>query len=444
MIALDMLCLFLSSLSIGYAFSKPLTSKLNRILTVLLYAVPLVTINYLFNFSNLVETLIPDYNTRMNIKMIAVPICWILYFVFLFQDSIKRKLFVFIVMAVSNAVCEMVCAIAFSNIFDVTSAEVRDIGLKEKVVYYLIATVGYAVFSFFGYLICKKKKYNVPIPVIINFVAIVLINILILLTAINSYAHTNNTFSQFNLLVSPVLIFLLSISLYNVMKKLSDREILKEKLYWSENVKTLELEYYNNLQQKTNEVRKIRHDFKDNIETINLLISENTDESIEKAKEMLASLNDNIRSSAIPVYAENVVVNAVVGAKVEEANRNNIKVEVAIDLPREINVESIDLNCVFLNLLNNAIESCKKLPENTERKIVLKSAIQAEYLLVKTENQFVEINVDSKGKIKTTKTDKENHGFGITLINDIAQKYNGTFETTAENNKFTAVVSLKV
>lgn len=444
MIALDMLCLFLSSLSIGYAFSKPLTSKLNRILTVLLYAVPLVTINYLFNFSNLVETLIPDYNTRMNIKVIAVPACWILYFVFLFKDSIKRKLFVFVVMAISNAVCEMVCAIAISNIFDVTSAEVRDMGLKEKVVYYIISIVGYGLFSFLGYLFCKKKKFNISIPVIINFVAIIFINLLILLTGINSYAHTNNTFSQINLLVSPILVFLLSISLYNVMKKLSDREILKEKLYWSKNVKAIELEYYNNLQQKTNEVRKIRHDFKDNIETINLLVAENTDESIEKAKEILSSLNDNIRSSAIPVYAENVVVNAVVGAKVEEANRNNIKVDVAIDLPREINVESIDLNCVFLNLLNNAIESCKKLPENTERKIVLKSAIQAEYLLVKTENPFVEINVDSKGKIKTTKTDKENHGFGITLINDIAQKYNGTFETTTENNEFTAVVFLKV
>ncbi len=444
MIVLDMFCLFSSSLSIGYAFSKPLTSKLNRVLTVLLYAVPLVTINYLFNFSSLVEILISDYNTRMNIKMIAVPICWIFYFVFLFKDSIKRKLFVFIVMAVSNAVCEMVCAIAFSNIFDVTSAEVRDLGLKEKIVYYLISIIGYAIFSFFGYLICKKKKFNVPIPVVINFVAIMLINILILLTAINSYAHTNNTFSQYNLLVSPVLIFLLSISLYNVMKKLSDREILKEKLYWSENVKTLELEYYNNLQQKTNEVRKIRHDFKDNIETINLLISENTDESIEKAKEMLASLNDNIRSSTISVYADNVVVNAVVGAKVEEASRENIQIDVKIDLPRELGLESIDLNCVFLNLLNNAIESCKKLPENTERKIVLKSAIQAEYLLIKTENPFVEINVDNKGKIKTTKTDKKNHGFGMTLINDIAQKYNGTFETTAENNQFTAVVSLKV
>ena len=142
MIVLDILCMFLSTISIGYAFSKPLTSKLNRILTVLLYAVPLVTINYLFNFSNLVEILIPDYNTRMNIKMIALPICWILYFVFLFKDSIKRKLFVFIVMAVSNAVCEMVCAIAFSNIFDVTSAEVRDLGLIEKIVYYLISIIG--------------------------------------------------------------------------------------------------------------------------------------------------------------------------------------------------------------------------------------------------------------------------------------------------------------
>lgn len=444
MIALDIFFMFFSSSIIGYAFSKPLTSKVNKILTILLYAIPLVIINYLSNFSTFIENLIPDYNLRMNIKMILVPTCWLIYFLALFKEPIKRKLFVFIVMAVCNAVSESIIALIISELLKVPSVEVREIEWSSKIIYYIFAVIGYGIFSYLGYLICTKKKFNISTPVIIHFSAIIMINILIILTSINSFAFTNDVFSQINLLVSPILILLLSFSLYGVMKKLSDREILQEKLYWVENVKSLELEYYDNLQQKSNEVRKIRHDFKDHIETINMLMNEDTNESIKMAKEILASLNDSISAIQIPVYTENVVVNAVVGAKIEEAYRNNININTAMDLPHEISVESIDLNCVFLNLLNNAIEACKKLPKTIKKEIILKATIQAGHLIIKTENPCLSIDTDKNGKIRTSKADKENHGLGLTLINDIAQKYNGTFETNTENNIFTAVVSLKV
>ena len=211
-----------------------------------------------------------------------------------------------------------------------------------------------------------------------------------------------------------------------------------------ENVKSLELEYYNNLQQKTNEVRKIRHDFKDNIDTVKLLVDENTEESIRLAKEILSSLDNSIKAAKIPVYTDNLVVNTVVGAKADEANKAGITFNGAIDIPHELSFESIDLNCVFLNLLNNAIESCKKLPDGENKEITLKAAVKAGYLIIKTENPYISLDTDKSGKIKTSKTDKENHGFGMTLINDIAQKYDGTFETKTENGIFTAVLSLKI
>ena len=444
MIILDIFFMLFSSSIIGYAFSKPLHSKVNGILTVLLYSVPLVTLNLLFNFSGAVEALIPDYGVRMNIKMISVTVCWFSYFLFLFKDTLKRKLFVFFVMAVCNFLTEAMFGFIISKLLNVNSVEARSLEGSSKIVYYLVATIGYSVFSYLGYLICSKKKLNISMPVLINFGAIIMANIIMALTAINVFAYTNNRFSQITLLLLPDLILVLSFSLYGIMKKLSEQEVLKEKLYWTENVKSLELEYYNNLQQKSNEVRRIRHDFKDHIDTVKLLINENTEESISLTKEILSSLDNSIKSAKIPVYTENLVVNTVVGAKAEEANKAGIIFNAAIDIPHELSFESIDLNCVFLNLLNNAIESCKKLPDAEKKEITLKAAVKAGYLIIKTENPYISLDTDKSGKIKTSKTDKENHGFGMTLINDIAQKYDGAFETKTENGIFTAVLSLKI
>ena len=228
------------------------------------------------------------------------------------------------------------------------------------------------------------------------------------------------------------------------MKNVNDREVLKEKLYWVENVKALELDYYNNLQQKSDEVRRFRHDFKDTLETIKILVNENTSESIENAQEILESLSKNINNTKLPVYTNNIVANSVVGAKIDEAQKDNITVLTFLDLPKNLSIESIDLTCVFLNLLNNSIEACKKIPDTEKREITLKAAIKAGYLIIKAENPFIEIYKDEKGKLKTTKRDVENHGIGLSLIASIAEKYNGFFETKTENNIFTAIVNLKV
>jgi len=279
---------------------------------------------------------------------------------------------------------------------------------------------------------------------IVTFGAIIFLNIFLVLIVVNSQAFANDFLTRITLLVSPILLLILCIALYRIMKKLNDREVLKEKLYWVENVKAMELDYYNKLQQKSDEVRRFRHDFKDTLETVKLLVNENSPESIEKAHDILESLNMNINNTKLPIYTENVVINSVVGAKVDEAQKKKINVHVTLDLPKDLCIESIDLNCVFLNLLNNAIEACEKISDIEKREITLKAAIKAGYLIIKTENPFIEVEKDGKGKLKTTKDDAENHGIGLSLISAIAEKYSGSFETKTENNRFTAIVNLKV
>ena len=290
----------------------------------------------------------------------------------------------------------------------------------------------------------KKDIKRAPNSVLLNFSAIILINCIMIAFIFTSNAYNKDVFTKIVLFLSPLLLMALSFSLYRLLSKISDREVLKEKLYWVENVKALELDYYNNLQQKSDEVRKFRHDFKDTLETLKLLVNENTPESINKAQDILKSLNQNISNTKLPVYTSNVVINSVVGAKVDEAEKNNITVHTSLDLPKDLPFENIDLNCVFLNLLNNAIEACEKSHDISNKEITLKAAIKAGYLIIKTENPFVDIEEDEKGCLKTTKEDEENHGIGLSLISSIAEKYDGSFETKTENNIFTAIVNLKL
>ena len=381
----------------------------------------------------------------MNIKMFTIPIFGLLYFILLFNEPLKKRLFSFLIMVVILFFAELFSSFIFSSIFkDVSASTVRDLPWNQRVFYYLVAIVLYSISAIAIYLINQRKQLNVPMSMIVTFGAIIFINIFIFLIVVNSHSFTNDVFTRVTLLVSPISLLILSIALYKIMKNVSDREVLKEKLYWVENVKALELDYYNNLQQKSDEVRKFRHDFKDTLETLNLLINENTTESIYKAQDILKSLNQNIRSTKLPIYTNNVVINSVVGAKVDEAEKNNITVHTSLDLPKDLPFENIDLNCVFLNLLNNAIEACKKSHDISNKEITLKAAIKAGYLIIKTENLFIEIEKDEKGCLKTTKEDEENHGIGLSLISSIAEKYDGSFETKTENNIFTAIVNLKL
>lgn len=442
---LDMFFVFISSLPISIVFPKILAPKFNKTFTAFIFAGCLTFFNYLFNFGSGFEALLPDYDLRMNIKMFTVPIFWFLYFILLFKEPLKKRLLSFLIMAVILFFTELFAGFIFSSIFkDVSSSTVRDLPWNQKIIYYLVAIVLYSISAIAIFFFNQRKQLNVPLSMIVTFGAIIFINIFIFLIVVNSQSFTNDIFTRVTLLLSPISLLILSMALYKIMKNVNDREVLKEKLYWVENVKALELDYYNNLQQKSDEVRKFRHDFKDTLETVKLLVNKNTDESIEKAQEILESLSKNINNTKLPFYTNNVVINSVVGAKVDEAQRNNITVHTSLDLPKDLSIESIDLNCVFLNLLNNAIEACKKIPDITNREINLKAAIKAGYLIIKTENPFIEIKKDEKGKIKTTKDNAENHGIGLSLISSIAEKYNGFFETKEENNIFTTIVNLKV
>lgn len=106
-------------------------------------------------------------------------------------------------------------------------------------------------------------------------------------------------------------------------------------------------------------------------------------------------------------------------------------------------IEPIDISSLLSNLLDNAIEASEK----TDNPIINLSIFkQNAYYVINIENSICENNnlTDSDYIPISTKSNSALHGYGMQIIDDIAQKYDGNFSWRVRNEKFVATVLLKL
>ena len=88
-------------------------------------------------------------------------------------------------------------------------------------------------------------------------------------------------------------------------------------------------------------------------------------------------------------------------------------------------IERGDLYCLFGNIIDNALEAVKSLPEREKRVINLVVKSKNDLVIVQEENYFGGKLSFRDGLPVTTKEDKNYHGFGTRSIRMIARKYGG-------------------
>ena len=95
-----------------------------------------------------------------------------------------------------------------------------------------------------------------------------------------------------------------------------------------------------------------------------------------------------------------------------------------------------DLYAFFGNALDNAIEAVSALENDERRSISLVVKRRGSMVSIHAENFFDGRLTFFGGLPRTTKADVANHGFGIKSMRLIAEKYEGSLTTSAENGIF--------
>lgn len=237
----------------------------------------------------------------------------------------------------------------------------------------------------------------------------------------------------FNIILSLILGFLF----LDVMAFIYTRNAARvQKLNYENEILSIgnkaQADYYTKVQDSIDKTVKIRHDINNLLNVIQMLINSKTDEDYNKASTMLSDLKQTVDASEIPAICNNRLVNLILYDKLSVCEKSGVSIVDNIILSDNCGIDDIDLCRVFVNLIDNgvnALENCKP----ADRKLYLSCRESDGVLYIKTVNAY-----DKTAQ----KQDREGHGYGLKILNDICKRYEGDITTEHNGEKFTVLIAL--
>lgn len=192
------------------------------------------------------------------------------------------------------------------------------------------------------------------------------------------------------------------------------------------------------VEKKYSEIKILRHDMKHYLSSLSELISEN---KLQKAQDYLGEiLQQKMMPAREAEYTGSSIVDAVLCEKQTVCNQNRIELKTQIDTEFG-DISELDLSVIIANLFDNAIKGCEG-SSNPKIRFLLKR--MKAYLKIEFTNSVETEVLSQNPSLETTRSDKENHGYGIKSVKNIAEKYGGKVMFTEDDKTFTVVVILKV
>lgn len=191
------------------------------------------------------------------------------------------------------------------------------------------------------------------------------------------------------------------------------------------------------------ETRRMKHDLK------NYLIDLKTTLQADDVTSAIAKV-DGLMERGIDNHAEiansrNLVIDSLINYKYSLAQTYSITMNCRLSLPNTLPFDSADLCIIVGNLLDNAIEGTRCLPQSDRVIDVLMEVTKGMNLFIEISNPYEgEIRRDTLGKIITSKHDALNHGVGLFSVENSVNHYDGTMMISTEGQMFSVRIILPV
>lgn len=240
-------------------------------------------------------------------------------------------------------------------------------------------------------------------------------------------------------IISLVLIFIIMpLSYYAIFRVLTWEKKLhievEQKLMMDKQIKVLENEIAVS-KDYIEHARHNRHDMRHNISVILDYLKKN---DVEGAKAYLAEYNDAIEDSAMVMYCENEIVNAIIRLNLRKCANENIKFTVNTVIPKNLPYTKTETATIFGNVLENAYEAAKECENGF---VEIHSKFNDGILLIEIKNSvskevefFEDFPVSSKPR----------GGIGVRSAKKCLNKYFGLIRLKQEGNIFITQIIQKI
>lgn len=201
--------------------------------------------------------------------------------------------------------------------------------------------------------------------------------------------------------------------------------------YTREITERTERAYYDELDLRYEETRKIRHDINNHLLALRLLVEQG---DLANAKAYIGEISEELDRTILPVRTGSNVLDALLCQKLKQAQSRHMDIRTEIHCSvAGRNISDYDLCGIFGNILDNAMEAAA----GTEAPVIrLFIGNQLDMLYISCENPYPGELKRRGDKFLTTKDSPEHHGFGIARVQEIAKTYEGGVNISTENQTF--------
>ena len=173
------------------------------------------------------------------------------------------------------------------------------------------------------------------------------------------------------------------------------------------------------------------HDLKYQIQALKSEdMSENRKKAIDEVTEAVNFYDDFFQTG-------NEILDTVLMEKSIICRRYDVAFTAMIDGSKLGFMNPMDLYVLMGNALDNAIEALREIADNKKRILNIRLQSKNDILILQIENSHNrKIEFDENGNPVTSKKDKDYHGYGISSIRQIAEKYKGSLSIKSMDDIF--------
>ena len=234
-------------------------------------------------------------------------------------------------------------------------------------------------------------------------------------------------------------LMLMNVFFYFSMRDIIQKEKENQKYRLMQEKARGQLKLYDSMENAYRDQRRHTHEFKNHIGCIQGLLQERkTQEALHYVEQIWKKHIGEDNS----VRTGNDIIDIIVNQKLREAMREKITFVMSLGNMEKFPLQESDTVVLLSNLLENAMEACRKIQKEEERTMRLKMARRGESFVLVVSNRVRDKVKITDQVAETTKEDKLAHGIGMSNIKEIISKYHGEGECRYQDGWFTYTIIL--
>lgn len=206
-------------------------------------------------------------------------------------------------------------------------------------------------------------------------------------------------------------------------------------------------EQYRVITGNVEEARRFRHDLRQHLNVISELNQENRRAELTAYLERYTESYQALDSQPLTGF---FAVDNILRHYLARAQSEGVRVQTELGRFEDgLGFDPTDITVLLGNLLENALEACRKIPRPEERSLSISLRQREGALLISLANNCPTGSAEfssfvGASSFPSTKRDGGRHGLGLKSVQMVADKYGGSAEYKREGGVFTARVVLNV